>query len=156
MDHNPSLANDRRPVVLYVEDHPVNAVLMEALFERRPGLRLVIAETGQAALRAVQGLTPQLLLLDLQLPDCHGSDLLPILRQLPCCASAPAVAVTANSDFDISNTGFIELWPKPLNLDLVLERLDRLLPTPGAASQEAPQQQRFRLGLGLHPARMDA
>lgn len=141
-------AGDRRPVVLYVEDHPVNAVLMEALFERRPGLRLVVAETGQAALRIAQGLNPQLLLLDLQLPDCHGSDLLPLLRQLPGCGRAPAVAVTANSDFDIANTGFVELWPKPMNLDLVLERLDRLLPGGNSGARNAPQQQHNRLALG--------
>lgn len=126
-------ATDPRPVVLYVEDHPVNAVLMEALFERRPGLRLLVATTGQAALREAQGLNPQLLLLDLQLPDCQGSELLPLLRQLPGCGQAPAVAVTANSDFDISGTGFAELWPKPMNLDLVLERLDRLLLPTGTA-----------------------
>ena len=134
-------------MVLYVEDHPVNAVLMEALFERRPGLRLVIAETGQEALRVAQGLNPQLLLLDLQLPDCHGSELLPLLRQLPGCGPAPAVAVTANSDFDITGTGFSELWPKPMTLDLVLERLDRLLPGAGAgADVRSPSQQSYRLG----------
>ena len=146
MEPNPSYTSDRRPVVLYVEDHPVNAVLMEALFERRPGLRLVIAETGQEALRVAQGLNPQLLLLDLQLPDCHGSELLPLLRQLPGCGGAPAVAVTANSDFDITGTGFIELWPKPMNLDLVLERLDRLLPGAGAAVR-SPTQHSYRLGV---------
>ena len=148
MEPNASYANDRRPVVLYVEDHPVNAVLMEALFERRPGLRLVIAETGQAALRIAQGLNPQLLLLDLQLPDCHGSDLLPLLRQLPGCGRAPAVAVTANSDFDITNSGFVELWPKPMNLDLVLERLDRLLPGAGVAARNPQQQQHYKSGFG--------
>jgi CheY-like chemotaxis protein len=147
MEPTSSNTSDRRPVVLYVEDHPVNAVLMEALFERRPGLRLVIAETGQAALRVAQGLNPQLLLLDLQLPDCHGSELLPLLRQLPGCSRAPAVAVTANSDFDINGTGFVELWPKPMNLDLVLERLDRLLPGAGAAVR-SPSPQNYRMALG--------
>ena len=131
METNPSTPADRRPVVLYVEDHPVNAVLMEALFERRPQMRLVIAETGEEALRVAPGLNPQLLLLDLQLPDCHGSELLPLLRGLPGCGLAPAVAVTANSDFDIGGTGFLELWPKPMNLDWVLERLDHLLSGPG-------------------------
>ena len=134
MQSNLSTTGDWRPVVLYVEDHPVNAVLMEALFERRPALRLVVAETGRAALQVAQGLNPQLLLLDLQLPDCHGSDLLPLLRALPGCARAPAVAVTANSDFDIAGSGFVELWPKPMNLDWVLERLDRLLPIANSAA----------------------
>jgi CheY-like chemotaxis protein len=143
MQCNPSTTNDWRPVVLYVEDHPVNAVLMEALFERRPALRLVVAETGQAALQVAQGLKPQLLLLDLQLPDCHGIDLLPLLHALPGCGGAPAVAVTANSDFDIAGSGFVELWPKPMNLDRVLERLDRLLPLPDSAGPSSPASQQL-------------
>ncbi len=145
MKSNVSSASDPRPVVLYVEDHPVNAILMEALFERRPGLRLVVAPTGQSALLMAQGLNPQLLLLDLQLPDCHGSELLLLLRQMPGCSRAPAVAVTANSDFDIDGYGFAELWPKPMNLDLVLERLDRLLAPAGVARTPPPQ---YTQGLG--------
>ena len=136
MEIKPPSAGDTRPVVLYVEDHPVNAVLMEALFERRPRLRLVIAETGHAALLIAPNLNPQLLLLDLQLPDCHGSELLPRLREVPGCDSAPAVAVTANSDFDINGTGFIDLWPKPMNLDRVLEQLDRLIPAVRQAARQ--------------------
>jgi CheY-like chemotaxis protein len=116
---------------------------MEALFERRPQMRLVIAETGQEALLVAEGLSPQLLLLDLQLPECHGSELLPLLRRLPGCSLAPAVAVTANSDFDIGGTGFLELWPKPMNLDWVLERLDHLLSSAsGPDDSEQPSSYR--------------
>lgn len=118
--------------VLYVEDHPVNAMLMSAMFERRPALRLVVAVTGQQALSLAPGLEPVLLLLDLRLPDCHGSQLLPMLRRLPGCETAPAVAVTADGDFDLSGTGFSELWAKPLNLMELLHRVDALVgDTPG-------------------------
>ena len=137
MDHH---ADDRLPV-LYVEDHPVNAMLMSALFERRPGLHLVVATTGEQALRLVPGLRPVLLLLDLRLPDCHGMHLLPLLRVH--ARAAPAVAVTADDDFDIRHSGFCELWAKPLRLDRVLERLDAILGpartrVPGGAVCPAP------------------
>jgi len=115
----------RRPV-LYVEDHPVNALLMAAIFERRPELELVIATTGEEALKRAAGLAPALLLLDLGLPDCHGSQLLGRLRALPGCDTPLAVAVTADASFEIEGTGFCELWAKPLNIDLVLRRLDGL------------------------------
>ena len=137
----PRAPPDARAVVLYVEDHPVNAVLMEALFERRPALRLVVAPSGEQALAMTPGLHPVLLLLDLHLGDCHGGDLLPKLRQVPGCETAPAVAVTANSDYDIAGTGFAELWPKPLNLETVLSRLDALV-TPTA---QAVLQRGFRI-----------
>lgn len=124
-----------RPSVLYVEDHPVNVLLMNAIFERRPQLELVVAATGREALRLAAGLRPALLLLDLGLPDCHGSELLPRLRELPGCQSTPAIAVTAQVDFDIEGTGFCELWPKPLHLYHVLTRLDALT---GAAAAPGP------------------
>lgn len=121
--------------VLYVEDNPVNALLMAALFDARPGLKLVLAQTGQQALCIAAGLDPALILLDMRLPDCHGTQLLPLLRQLPGCETAPAVAVTAEADFVLDGTDFVELWPKPMDLSWVLRRLDALTAGgPGAAS----------------------
>ena len=117
-----------RPV-LYVEDNEVNALLLSTLFLRRPDLRLVVATTGEEAMCMIQGLKPCLLLLDLRLPDCHGSQLLPQLRLTADCQDVPAIAVTADGVFDIAGTGFCELWPKPLDLNHVLGRLDQLLGT---------------------------
>jgi len=126
--------------VLYVEDHPVNALLMAAIFEHRPQLELVIATTGGEAMQVAARLRPALLLLDLGLPDCHGAQLLPRLRALPDLATPPAIAVTADVMFNIAGTGFCELWPKPLNLDDVLARLDALT-GPRAAAPGQPQPQ---------------
>lgn len=116
----------RKPTVLYVEDYPANVVLMEALFLQRPWLALVVATTGEEALTLARGLNPVLLLLDLHLPDCHGSELLHGLRKLPGCEGPPAVAVTAEQHFQIEGTGFSELWTKPLDLLGTLARLDCL------------------------------
>ena len=113
--------------VLYVEDQAVNALLMRALFERIPDCELVLADDGRKALEVARDLHPALLLLDLRLPDLHGSELLPLLRRVPGCEHAPAVAVTAEHDYDITRTGFDELWRKPLNLLMVIERVQCLL-----------------------------
>lgn len=123
------MSDPARKTVLYVEDHPINALLMAAIFERRPQLDLVVATTGEEGLQLARDLHPALLLLDLGLPDCHGAELLNWLRALPGCATPPAVAVTANSEFPLEGSGFCELWPKPLNLDTVLQRLDALTGT---------------------------
>lgn len=128
----------RRPV-LYVEDHPVNALLMAAILERRPELELLVASTGAEALGMAAGLQPALLLLDLGLPDCHGSRLLGLLRALPGCESVPAVAVTADVNFPVEDWGFCELWPKPLNVDAVLARLDELAGTHAAPAPRLPE-----------------
>jgi CheY-like chemotaxis protein len=116
--------------VLYVEDHPTNVSLMKALFRRRPHLDLVVAMDGSEAHRIAPQLQPSLLLLDLRLPDCHGAALLAQLRRLDGWADIPAVAVTAEPEFDVANSGFCEVWSKPLDLAFVLSRLDHLTSLP--------------------------
>lgn len=115
-----------RKSVLYVEDHSVNVMLMQALVEHFPDLDLVVAVDGREAMSIASDLQPALILLDLRLPDCLGTELLPLLRRLPDCAVTPAVAVTAEPDFDIRGTGFVELWAKPLNVAWVMQRLGAL------------------------------
>ena len=124
--------------VVYVEDQHVNVLLMKALFGRRPDLRLLVATTGQEALALVEGLQTGLLLLDIRLPDCLGTELLPMLRQHPGCRDVPAVAVTAEHNFRIEGTGFAEVWTKPLRFDAVMARLAELTP-PDTASDATHQ-----------------
>ena len=118
------------PQVLYVEDHPVNAMLMSALFERIPGCRLQLADCGHAALATARTLHPALLLLDFRLPDMNGDELLARLRLVPGCEFTAAVAVTAEPDFDYAARGFDELWRKPLDLAQVVERVKALVAMP--------------------------
>lgn len=131
--------------VFYVEDHPTNVHLMQALFRRRPQYELVVAGDGESARSAAGRLRPGLLLLDLRLPDCHGRDLLEELRRVDGWADIPAVAVTAERGFHIEGTSFCEIWPKPLDLNFVLGRLDRLI-----APVSAPSASRERTGVALH------
>ena len=114
--------------VLYIEDRQVNVTLMRELFKLRPHLELVVAENGLWAARMAPQLRPSLLLIDLRLPDCFGTELLPLLRLRFGWQEIPAVAVTADPVFDCSSSGFAEVWRKPLNLRHVLHRLDHFVP----------------------------
>ncbi|MDH0866080.1 response regulator [Mitsuaria sp. GD03876] len=125
--------NDGLSSVLYIEDSPLNVIVMEAMFEQRRDLRLHVAEAGMPAWRLSAKLQPSLLLVDLNLPDCHGSDLLKLLRMRRGWAQVPAIAVTADSDFDAIGCGFLELWAKPLDVRKTLDRLAELLPPPRLA-----------------------
>jgi CheY-like chemotaxis protein len=118
---------ERREVVLYVEDHPVNVLLMQTVFELRPELELVIAVDGASAMAAARHLHPSLLLLDLRLPDCHGTELLERMRGVPGWERIPAIAVTAEAEFMPSGTSFSDVWHKPLRVPTLLTRLDRVL-----------------------------
>lgn len=121
--------------VLYVEDHPVNVQLMQALFAHRPEFELTVATTGEAGFHAAVESPPDLLLLDLNLPDCHGAQLLERLRGQAGLTSVPAIAVTADMP-RLEGTTFLELWQKPLDLQAILKRLDQLQHPPAALLAE--------------------
>lgn len=140
--------------VLYVEDHPVNVLLMQALFSKRPNARLNIATTGEAGMQAAREQAPDLLLLDLRLPDCHGSELLQRLRALPGLAEVPAVAVTAEDTRELADAGFVEIWHKPMDMHATLFRLDRLLARLSHERDVADPAQRIPSGrAGIPPPR---
>ena len=132
-----------REVVLYVEDHPVNVLLMQTVFELRPELDLVVAVDGMAAMVATTRVVPALLLLDLRLPDCHGTELLERMRKVSGWEDIPAIAVTAEAEFMPAGTTFCDVWHKPLRVPTLLTRLDRVLapklgrnePSDGVASR---------------------
>jgi len=143
MAHDPnSPRNDARDVVLYVEDHPVNVLLMQTVFELRPELELVIAVDGATAMAAAQDLHPALLLLDLRLPDCHGTELLERMRALPGWEAIPAIAVTAEAEFIPDGTTFCDVWHKPLRVPTLLTRLDRVLKPRAQAGATTPDSGR--------------
>ncbi|MGE5450762.1 MAG: response regulator [Acidobacteriota bacterium] len=109
--------------VLYVEDDPVNVAVMTALFDMLPGIELKVAMTGDEGYAQALQDPPDLLLLDLRLPDCHGKDLLARMRQRPELAEVPATAVTADHQPDLSGSSFSDLWPKPLDVPRVMGML---------------------------------
>ncbi len=89
----PALGSPRR--VLYVEDNPVNQILMSEMLRLHAGVQLEMEADGPAALaRAAQWL-PQLVLLDLDLPGMSGYEVLGHLRADPITAGIPCVAVSA-------------------------------------------------------------
>jgi CheY-like chemotaxis protein len=73
-----------------------------------------------------------LLLLDLRLPDCHGTELLERMRQVPGWTHIPAIAVTAEAEFMPAGTSFCDVWHKPLRVPTLLTRLDRVIAPKGA------------------------
>jgi signal transduction histidine kinase/ActR/RegA family two-component response regulator len=117
--------------VLYVEDDEVNAALMSAILGMRPQVQLVLAVDCASALRSVQQAVPDLLLLDMHLPDGNGMDLLTALRRLPGMQTVPAVMVSAGAREDdvqqASSSGFIGYWTKPLDVKKTLRELDAIL-----------------------------
>ncbi|MEO8043967.1 MAG: response regulator [Spartobacteria bacterium] len=89
--------SDGHPRVLYVEDSEPNFRLVESILLDRPGIKLVWAETGQQGLEMARRELPQLVLLDLDLPDLHGSMVLEKLQAQPETAHTPVIVISADA-----------------------------------------------------------
>jgi PAS domain S-box-containing protein len=114
-------ANPERPRrVLYVEDNALNALLFSEALRGAAGIELRVAEDGTAALDAVQGWTPDLLVIDGHLPGAQGHEVLRALRARPGLAATPAVMCSADALPEERERalahGFVDYWTKPVEV----------------------------------------
>jgi CheY-like chemotaxis protein len=85
------------PRVLCFEDSEPNFRLIEQVLQERPGTELIWAETGEKGLEMAREKTPQLVLLDLDLPDIHGREVLGRLQKQPETAHTPVIVISADA-----------------------------------------------------------
>lgn len=117
--------------MLYVEDNPANLKLGEHLLLRRPGVRLLTATTGSLGIEVARNLQPDVILMDINLPDFSGFEALRILRGNAATARIPVIALSANAmPRDIEKgleAGFVFYLTKPIKLDELMDVLDTVL-----------------------------
>jgi len=118
--------------VLYIEDNPVNVLLMEAMLAHVPGLRVVSAPLPGLGLQLARDERPDLVLLDIQLPGMDGYEVLRRLRAEPASRTLPVIAVSANampSDIDRGvAAGFADYLTKPLDMSRLIASVEAALP----------------------------
>ena len=127
MPHGPRLR-----ILLYVEDNPANLKLVEQLIARRPDLRLLTAVTGHLGIDLARTSRPEMILMDINLPDISGIEVMKILREDSATAHIPIVALSANAmPRDIEKglaAGFFRYLTKPIKvnefMDTVIETLE--------------------------------
>ena len=124
--------------VLYIEDEPVNALLMRALFDTVPGggAQLLLAANGADGLADAVRVLPDLILLDMNLPDIDGLGGLRALRGKPGTAQIPVIAVSADAlpeqILKARQAGCQDYWTKPISMKRVHAELLRLFPAVAA------------------------
>ncbi|MBH9578600.1 response regulator [Inhella sp. 1Y17] len=121
--------------LLYIEDNPVNALVVEELVSRRADIELRGAEDGQSGLALARDWRPHLVLLDMQLPDLDGFQVRQALAEHPDTAAIPCIALSANAmPEDIKSAlaaGFADYWTKPIDFQAFQKGLAERLPHRG-------------------------
>ena len=122
----------RQGVVLCVDDDPVNAVIVQQLLGRWPGVTFHHAGTGREGLEMAAQLRPTLVLLDVKLPDLDGMEVLAMLRADPRTRGLCVVMLTGQAQPDdiesALRSGARAYWTKPMDFALFIAEMQKLLP----------------------------
>ncbi|TMJ10863.1 MAG: response regulator, partial [Bacillati bacterium ANGP1] len=134
-------------IVLYIEDNLSNFRLVERILALRPGIRLISAMQGRMGLDLAQTHRPDLILLDVHLPDISGGEVLAELQADDQLRRIPVVMISADAipatigRFLAQGAG--AYLTKPLDVKKLLTLLDERLKHPGAAGKAGGSPQRY-------------
>jgi PAS domain S-box-containing protein len=125
--------------VLYVEDNLATVGLMESVFALRPKIRLITAMQGGLTIELAREHSPDLIVLDLHLPDIPGDQVLERLRDDPRTARIPVVMCSADATDRMKNRlldmGAYAYLTKPVKVQRFLRMLDEVLSTPAVRAR---------------------
>ena len=120
-----------RRLVHYVEDNETNVEVMRGIMAQRPQVELGVSTTGLDGLAAIRARRPDLLLLDMNLPDISGMELLRHLKAAPDTADLPVVVVSADAlsqQIEAAlRAGASHYLTKPVSIAELMKVLDELL-----------------------------
>jgi len=124
-------APGRTATVLYIEDNPVNAMVMEAMVTRLPGLTMISADDGAPGLEMALRERPALILTDIQMPGMNGFELMARLKQHAQTRDIPVIAISADALPQTvergRQAGFTEYLTKPVEMGALHAAIQRAL-----------------------------
>lgn len=114
--------------VLYIEDNLVNLRLVESVVAMRPGIELLSAMQGRLGIELARQHIPDLVLLDLHLPDVNGEEVVRNLRLDPRTGHCPIVVMSADATAGrvrrLREAGVTDYLTKPIDVAKLLDLLD--------------------------------
>ncbi|MFQ5645567.1 MAG: PAS domain S-box protein [bacterium] len=109
-----------KPKVLFVDDEPVNLQLFKSIFKQRPDLELLYAHQARLGIEIAREQHPDLILLDINLPDMDGFEVLEVIKADEETKNIPMIAVSGNamsSDVEKGlSAGFLYYITKPIDV----------------------------------------
>lgn len=117
--------------VLLIEDNEANRYLARFLLEKN-GLAVVQAANGAEGVRLALAAPPDLILMDIEMPEMDGYEAAELIRANPATARVPILAFTSyahpNDRERALERGFSDYLEKPFEVDDFLRRVLQLLP----------------------------
>lgn len=116
--------------ILHIEDNLENRILVRRLLNA-VSINVLEAENAYEAIRHLRSTRPDLILMDINMPDVDGYTLTSKLKTVPGIKSIPIIAITANAmrgdrerSLSAGCDGYIE---KPINIDTFNDQIDHYL-----------------------------
>ncbi len=127
-----------RWVALYIDDNLPNVQLVQGILARRPEVRLLTALQGGLGVELAQQHCPDIILLDLHLPDINGDEVLRRLRANPATRNIPIVIISADATPGqierLRKAGANDYISKPFDILHFLNVLDDCIAAPKAVT----------------------
>lgn len=123
---------EKERTVLYIEDNPANLRLVKQILESVSNLKMLCASEPVSGLELAMKHLPDLILLDINLPEMDGFEVLKVLRSKKMFNELPIIAISANAmPEDINKgkeAGFDAYITKPINVKELLRVVEINLP----------------------------
>jgi PAS domain S-box-containing protein len=111
--------------VVYIEDNKINAKIVEHIFRRYFSIEVETALSAMEGLKLIRAERPELILLDVDLPDMNGYDVIKEIMAEEGLKDVPVIALTGNADLQDRQrgirAGFSEYLTKPLDIERLVE-----------------------------------
>lgn len=119
--------NKRKMQIMIIDDNVTNLNLARMALEKQ--YEVLLIPSGEKALKLFQRITPDLILLDVNMPGMNGFEVIQHIKQSPLpVRNVPVIFVTAkddsNSEFDGLNLGAVDYITKPFSFPLLLKRVE--------------------------------
>ena len=119
---------DSHATILYIEDNRANVTLVERVLKFRPNIRMLVSVAGVPGIDMAKTHIPDLILLDLDLPDIHGHEVLRRLKGDESTADIPVVIVSADATHSqvkrLLGDGAHAYLTKPIDVSQLLAAID--------------------------------
>lgn len=117
--------------ILVAEDEPDIQFLLKFILEKDTGFKVLLCDSGAKAIKEAETFSPDLILLDMMMPEMDGIHTLAALRKVPALNKIPVIFITAKAQPDevlnYKKLGVLDVIVKPFNATSLVDDLKKIV-----------------------------